>query len=124
MLRDIRPLSNEIKLIVAHSISYRKSESTPVLMLSGQMSTDDAARACEETHNALKALLEDEECRKVQQVIDYLEADSDPGCKDCWFSSSRNNIHEECDMKIKRWFSAREELVKFGEEIAATLNKT
>lgn len=50
------------------------------------------------------------------QLAYWWLAQNDAGCSSCWLSSGPKK-HLECELKIKRWFEAREALEKF----AATL---
>jgi len=47
------------------------------------------------------------------QLITFLEEDRVPWCS-CSVQSNPKFIHPKCEIQRKRWFKAREELVKYG----------
>lgn len=47
-----------------------------------------------------------------KELLNYLAYHADRGCTKCWLSSGRQ--HDECRVKIKRWFEGRDALIAYG----------
>ena len=50
-------------------------------------------------------------------VLNFFEASDDRGCNHCWLSTSPKDQHSECNVKIKRWFKTRDDLISYGETL-------
>jgi len=44
-------------------------------------------------------------------LLNFFEANNDRGCDSCWLSSGISDNHEDCNIKINRWFDARKKLL-------------
>ena len=94
------------------------ADRNPARMLSGEISTEQAAKIMSELGEASNKLFIDEIMKRSDvpvELLNYYLAINDCACGSCWMSSSGAK-HLLCKQKIDKFFSTREELWKLGKK--------
>lgn len=86
-------------------IKYRRS--------SGNAIIDELCVARMKVHNIAEEMLMSLQNQEdlPPLLLNFFEANNDKGCDGCWLSSSISNKHEDCNIKINRWFDTRKKLL-------------
>jgi len=80
-----------------------------------QRVSDLCSQRMEECSKAEMELMAFADSPEASEALkEFAAADADPGCSTCWFSSKKGE-HPDCDVKIDRWFKARDALVASSE---------
>ena len=85
-------------------------------MLAGRMDAEEAARRMRILNVADQKMMGIPDDVSPEPLRRWRKADSDPGCSACWLSGSKDTWHPDCRKKIKEWFDARDDLVKWTQE--------
>lgn len=85
-------------------------ENPRLLLLDDAKYTPICIERCENSDKTREKLFSFPKEEKSTEVLEWEAAEADRGCSSCWFSSFRNRQHKDCQVKIKRWFDAREAL--------------
>lgn len=113
-IQDTAKKANAKQLIKQYAQAFKIAEDNPRLLLLNEISTEEASRRCSAADRLLARILKNDASKQFIQVHNFIIADADKGCQDCWLSSVRKLNHLYCIYKISRWFEARTALIEFG----------
>lgn len=98
-------------VILTWGLAFADAEDNPQAMLSGRMTSDEAARRMRVLGEAETKLLELPDAVCPRQLLRFKAAHQDRGCLSCWLSSFGAE-HSACERKMAEYFDAREALLK------------
>jgi len=107
------------EIIKEYALAHIAAEPNAELMVSNPdaKTVDECAERMKRVGKADKAILTISGDNLPKPLIDFLNANLDKGCNHCWISSRREKCHEECQVKIERWFECRKKLIEYGKNL-------
>ena len=103
-------------IIREYAEAHREAAGNPALLLKSHAKhVDLCVLRMRRVENADRRLSELRGAASLpSQASEFFKSQDYPGCSSCWISSHKPKKHEECNVKIARYFSCRATLIEYG----------
>ena len=118
---DKKPTKQAVECMIREfAASHLAAEKNAGVMVGNPSAkaVDECAVRMERVDAAESAIFGIQDSGELPPVLsEFLGAEADKGCFDCWVTSRVEQRHTACSAKIAHWFDSRDALIKYGQHL-------